>query len=195
MPPPIKRFVKLIEEYQKEGMIVAEVGVGKGDTTVAYLDKVKRNNGKVYAIDYFCGNRGAKERDNYLWNFDNREQGHKFFCDRIKPWRELVTVFWMDRLEALDHIRDKSLDICFIDAGHIYNEVLADIMGYRWKVKDGGILCGHDCESFDEVGKFTEKELNTDYTDGRHCGVIQAVYDCFGRDVELIEDAIWVKRL
>jgi len=68
-------------------------------------------------------------------------------------------------------------------------------MGYRWKVKDGGILCGHDCESFDEVGKFTEKELNTDYTDGRHCGVIQAVYDCFGRDVELIEDAIWVKRL
>ena len=195
MPNPLKGFVRLITENQKEGIVVAEIGVGKGDTTVAYLDIVKKNNGKVFAIDHFCGNRWARERDMFCWNFDNNKQAYDFFNERIKQWRDIVTIFWMDRLDALDYIQAKSLDICFIDAGHTYSEVTADIMGYMVKVKSGGILCGHDCESFDEVGKFTKEELNQDYVNGRHCGVIEAVFDCFGKEVELIEDAVWVKRL
>ena len=197
MPSPLRAFVKLVTEKQKEGIVVAEIGVGKGDTTVAYLDIVKRNNGKVFAIDHFCGNRWARKEDEFSWDYNNREQAYQFFSQRIKPWRDIVTIFWMDRLDALDYIQAKSLDICFIDAGHTYSEVTADIMGYMFKVKSGGILCGHDCESFDEVNKFTEKEMSKDFIKekGLHCGVIQAVFDCFGKEVELIEDAVWVKRL
>ena len=39
---------------------------------------------------------------------------------------------------------DKSLDFVFIDAGHDYTSVKKDIDAWLPKVKDGGIISGHD---------------------------------------------------
>ena len=41
-------------------------------------------------------------------------------------------------------IPDNSLDFCYIDASHDYHDILADIHEYYPKVKEGGVLCGHD---------------------------------------------------
>lgn len=39
---------------------------------------------------------------------------------------------------------DKSLDAVFIDADHEYSSVAQDIDAWRPKIKDGGVLAGHD---------------------------------------------------
>ncbi len=76
-------------------------------------------------------------------------------------------------IEAAKDFEDKSIDVCFIDAGHTYEEVLQDIDAWLPKVKSGGILCGHD------------------YLPKTWMGVVQAVDERFGKPDQVV-DWIWV---
>ena len=71
--------------------------------------------------------------------------------------------FWFKLLsvEAAKKIPDKSQDFVFIDADHRYESVKEDIEAWQPKVREGGILCGHD------------------YVSNRK-GCIQAVDEAFG---------------
>jgi cephalosporin hydroxylase len=60
--------------------------------------------------------------------------------------------------------KDKSLDFVFIDADHKYEGVLADITAWLPKIRDGGIIAGHDYD-WDGVKKavnevFTDKVIS-----------------------------------
>ncbi len=46
--------------------------------------------------------------------------------------------------EMAKHFDDNSLDAVYIDAGHTFEEVQADIVTWLAKVKPGGVLCGDD---------------------------------------------------
>lgn len=46
--------------------------------------------------------------------------------------------------DAKDKIKDNSVDLMFIDAGHSYEEVTKDLINYWPKLKKDGILLGHD---------------------------------------------------
>jgi predicted O-methyltransferase YrrM len=45
-----------------------------------------------------------------------------------------------------DRIADGSVDLVFIDADHSYEAVIKDINKYTPKLREGGILCGHDID-------------------------------------------------
>lgn len=69
-------------------------------------------------------------------------------------------------------ISDDSLDFCYIDANHSYEECKADIERWYPKVKEGGYFCGHDYCDFhkgvkkavDETGwAFSTTELDFMY--------------------------------
>lgn len=68
-------------------------------------------------------------------------------------------------------------------------------------IERGGLICGHDCEKLPPPRQFTEQELETNYVDGMHCGVIQAVWERYGQRSEVRLDygiygtPIWVVRL
>jgi predicted O-methyltransferase YrrM len=49
--------------------------------------------------------------------------------------------------EVVSNYEDESLDFCFIDGSHEYEDVKKDIQAYLKKVKKGGILAGHDYDS------------------------------------------------
>jgi hypothetical protein len=80
--------------------------------------------------------------------------------------------------EAAKQFPDKMFDFVFIDADHSFEAVTLDIAAWRPKIKDGGLLCGHDY-GYDE-------------------GVALAV-DAFvkasGLDLELGGDLTWFIRL
>lgn len=59
---------------------------------------------------------------------------------------------------ASNLMADHSLDFCFLDAGHDYESVRADIESYQNKVRPGGLFCGHDYNgNRDKVGVFGVK--------------------------------------
>ena len=48
--------------------------------------------------------------------------------------------------DVVSSFQDESLDVVFIDLTHTYEEVKQDIILWLPKVKNGGILSGHDYE-------------------------------------------------
>ena len=65
-------------------------------------------------------------------------------------------------LDALQFFKDGELDLVYIDGDHRYEGVLADLNGWKPKLRAGGIMAGHDW-SFKAVQKalvevFKDKE-------------------------------------
>ena len=49
-----------------------------------------------------------------------------------------------DSVAAADRYVDNSLDMVYLDGGHSYEQVLADLNAWYPKVKIGGVISGHD---------------------------------------------------
>jgi hypothetical protein len=62
--------------------------------------------------------------------------------------------------KAILKFPDNSLDFVYIDGDHSYDAVLLDIILWHRKVKDGGILAGHD---YQETRKHGVKKAVDDY--------------------------------
>ena len=79
--------------------------------------------------------------DNYStrsWkNYGDARLKLEMFKNRIH-WHILPSV------EAALLFDDSSLDFAYIDASHGYEDVLLDCIRWWAKIKDGGVLCGHD---------------------------------------------------
>jgi hypothetical protein len=95
----------------------------------------------------------------------------------LKNASSKIKLYLCSSLAASRIFPDKSLDFVFIDAAHDYESVLTDLELWFPKIRDGGIIAGHDyCEHYN--------------------GVIKAVNEFFeGYVVELKSFKIWLVRL
>ena len=210
---PILALTQLINENIKPGFTMAEIGCYDGSTTTSYVEKLKQYAGKVHIVDWFYGNIGATGTHSYVQD----ELVYERFKIIFANYKEQMIIHRGPSHEQILNIPDDSLDLCFIDADHRYDYVYKDIELCLPKVKKGGIICGHDMENInilDEINikkEWLEKdavrceeldipeELAT-YSEF-HLGVIKAVFDFFGKDIETRPDQegqgvpIWIKRL
>jgi len=133
-------FYKEVFDKLPDGAVVAEVGVYLGHS-VAYLATLARESGKditIYAVDTFEGSKEHKLKgvtafyDEFIKNMEGC--GVQGIVVPIKGTSEEVSGL----------IDEKSLDFVFLDAAHDYENVKNDIKMWRNKVKEGGILAGHD---------------------------------------------------
>jgi len=103
-------------------LTMAEVGVRDGRTTFHLLDQ--NPNLTIYAID------------------NNISQ---FYNDTIKKkYEERLIPIQGNSSLMVDKI--PMVDIIFIDADHSYQGCSKDIRAYKSKVKEGGLLTGHDID-------------------------------------------------
>ena len=195
--PPIASLISLIHKNEKNGITVAEIGVFDGSTTHAYADIVKKNNGKIYAIDWFKGNANVAGGV-HGYNEANASVVLDQFKTNLSEYLDIIEIKNGKSQDMIPSIPDASLDICFIDADHGYDNVYSDIKLCIPKVKKGGILCGHDFEGVQFFNEIKDRDLLNSDTCGdpwRHAGVIQAVFDHFGNDIEQAENCVWIKQL
>lgn len=86
-----------------------------------------------------------------------------------------IVLMRMDSIKAAEIIAPKSLDLVFIDCQHEYEGVKKDIQAWLPKVKDGGIISGHDYDpenlyipGLNGVGRAVKEqfgEVNLDHDD------------------------------
>lgn len=125
---------------------VAEVGCWKGRSTIYFADEIKRRlkNVTLYAVDTWRGN--ADEPDmKAMIDAANGDIYPEFIrninrcgvADYIVPMR-------MTSVEGAAQFKDGELSFVFIDAGHSYEDVTADLNAWYPKVKGGSTIAGHD---------------------------------------------------
>jgi len=150
----------------------AEIGVCNGVFTEYMLT---HNPALVlYAVDPFIMYQKQYESGVVQHGFSTQNE----FDEQFKSTKAKLAKF-IDRCvllrtlsaEAVNVIKNNSLDFVFIDGNHLYNYVKADIISYYDKVKNGGILAGHDynpndinhltntCRAVNEV--FTKEDVTT----------------------------------
>jgi len=82
---------------------------------------------------------------------DTKNKVHKF-KERTMHLKDKIFIHSFYSKEYSKKIKDKSLDVVYIDGNHSYESVSEDLELWYEKIKCGGFLCGHDYnENHDSV--------------------------------------------
>jgi hypothetical protein len=179
----VNAFVELVRCNQRMGMLVAEIGVWSGDTFCEWAPIVQSNQGRCVLVDHFMGNPTAVGQHAEC---SSRRDDIADLLKRRASVFSCVTILEGDSASLASSIDDGSLDICFFDADHRYSPFKRNLLAWLPKVKHGGILCGHDCESM----TYDDRLVEVDFCDGKHHGTIKAVNEVFPYHI-LLPDSCW----
>jgi len=136
-------YSEMVKKFDS-GSHFVELGSWKG-RSVVYMAVEIINSGKQIRFDSI--DRWQTEPE---WQMSGDEV-YATFLDNIKPVRSAVNVIRKDSSTAAADYSDGSLDFVFIDADHTYEGVSKDIKAWLPKVKNGGILAGHDYAWFPPI--------------------------------------------
>ena len=146
------------------GGVFVEVGSWKGKS-VSYIAVEIINSGKdikCYAVDTW---NGSKEHQNDISVISNSL--YELFLDNSEPVKNVVVPVRKSSLEAAKDFSDGSIDVVYLDASHEYDDVKDDILAWLPKVKQGGILAGHDY-TWESVKRAVDETLGENSIQ-RHC--------------------------
>lgn len=187
---------KIVQMVQKEKIMIADIGSWKGISKSVEAKCVVDYNGKVFAVDHWEGSEGT-------WLKDEAQSSDIFSIFKrnmitLGVW-DIVHPLVMDSLTASEIFTDGILDLIFIDADHRYECVKKDIAAWLSKLKDGGILCGHDCEGYyseysEEAKKMINEHLADEYIADMKChpGVVKALHEIFQGKYSIMPNSnIW----
>jgi len=191
-----------VEEIAKPGMIVADIGSWVGGSAAVLAKVAQRNEGVVFCIDKWEGSPGT----------ETEEMAKKVDVYQVFRERMIMSGFWstirpmvMYSSSAASIFRDGILDLVFIDADHRHEFVKQDILNWLPKLKDGGILCGHDIfkkySSYEqEIREVIDNSLDRNAIFPKphmciHPGVTRALYEILNDNYTIINaSSIWAMR-
>ena len=167
-------LVYLIKEYNLRKII--EVGVYKSEM-IRWVMKHSCGDfiDEYWEVDSFTvlpregqGYKGGVCQEDW-------DDMHLYACSLMK-WFPQLKIIKASSVRAASIFDDNYFDMIYLDASHIFSDVLSDIKAWHPKIKKGGIFSGHD------------------YNSRRHLGVNEAVHEFFDKDCILgIEKAgVWI---
>ncbi len=130
-------LIHLARQIPTNGTIVELGGeYGRSASQFAYAFKVDGKQGHVYTVDIFPLNHPVVGNLQQAWYNNITEAGFKDYCTSIRGTTLEGAVIW--------HEHKTPIDLLFIDAGHTYEDVWADITAWSDFVKQGGVMAFHD---------------------------------------------------
>jgi hypothetical protein len=152
-------YKEMVEKASDQSHFV-EVGSWKGKSAAFMCVEIinSKKNIKFDCIDIWTGAGEIGEYDNDL--SVKHQTLYEEFLQNMKPVSGYFTPIreWSDKAAVL--YEDESLDFVFIDAGHSYENVLADISAWLPKIKSGGTIAGHDYSHSDGVRRAVNEKIN-----------------------------------
>ena len=188
----------LAESILPDGKVFVEVGSWKGHSASVIASLFNGTNARLWCVDHWQGNEGTrliqKAKDNNIYDI------FEFNLQELGLW-SYITPLKMDSLSGSKEFAGGSIDFLFIDADHRYLPFLADLQAWYPRMRQGSIICGHDCESKysqadPALQERIEKGLTKDFDGIYHCGVVKGLHDYFHDDYEIFSGSrIWHRRV
>ena len=133
----LENLCKDIDENMRNTII--EIGCYRGESTSVFCKYFKR----VICIDpwlkgYDKTDRGSTENGDYIKND---------FINNMKSYKNITIIkkFSYNAINDIEVMLNNTLvDAIYIDAGHQYEDVSADLKNYEKFVKKNGYICGDD---------------------------------------------------
>ena len=122
-PRPSIKAMKIL--FNRRAVRGAEIGVGLGLNAENILQEL--NIEKLYLIDA------------WIW----KPLNYKLVFNKFKGNKKIEVIKYASK-DAIDRIKDDSLDFVYIDANHDFEFVSQDIKMWINKVRKGGVIGGHD---------------------------------------------------
>ena len=146
--PAIKKMKEIFNQRFVKGV---EVGVDRGLNALSILTEL--NIDKLYLVDAWINYKEIEvERPSIKNNYE--------FVLREFENDKRVEIIRAFSINAVKEIVDNSLDFVYIDANHLYEFVYQDINLWFKKVKEGGIIAGHDIFKHSGVLKAVKEFCN-----------------------------------
>ena len=117
-----------------------EVGVLRAEFSNLILKNWKGS--KLYLVDAWRHIGGLVDVNNPDHNGHLDSYGKAFM--NMYPYENRVCIIRELSAEAANLFPDESLDFVYLDAGHDFKSVIADLQAWTPKVKKGGVVSGHD---------------------------------------------------
>ncbi len=129
-----------------------EIGVRRG----LFSESLRRgwNAGTLHLVDRWREEPGYEDMAN-----ERQVEQDKYFEEvRAKFKGKAVNIVKLESSEAAKLYPDGYFDFAYLDADHSYQAVKEDLALWYPKVRNGGIICGHDFvedgDMYDDKGKF-----------------------------------------
>lgn len=84
----------------------------------------------------------------------------KLAIERLRPYKN-CRIDMRTSSEAVLDIKDGSLDFVYIDGDHHFDYVMNDIINWSRKVREGGVVAGHDYYHFRQAGVIPAVDIYT----------------------------------
>lgn len=134
-----------IRSRVKEGAIGAEIGVFAAALSTRLLENSDIN---LIMVDSWTTHGDGQYADSGDFHAtltqDQQDAYFEMSQNRVKFANGRAKIIRKSSVEAAEEVPDSSLDFIFIDADHSYEGCKADIAAWSGKVKDGGLISGHD---------------------------------------------------
>ena len=145
VPRPSILFMK--EYFNQRFVIGAKIGVNKGINSKSILKEL--NVKKLYLIDAWLNYKEIQADRPQKTNFE-------FVLNELKDDKRTEIIRELSK-DAVKFVKNDSLDFVYIDANHLFEFVYQDINLWYPKVKENGIIAGHDVFGHIGVLKAVEK--------------------------------------
>ena len=160
-------LIKELGDNSDKTMI--EIGSFVGESTILFAQSFK----KVIAIDPFLADYDPADPTSYSFEFKNV---YDTYLDRTSSHTNIQTLT-MSSDAAAEILNEDMFDFIYLDGLHTYDGVKTDIINYLPKVKQGGVIGGHD---------YTNQIPHL-------VGVYDAVNEMFGAPDKVFKDNSWIK--
>ncbi len=158
-------YTEMVNHFPSNSHFV-ELGSFFGCSTI-YMAVEIINSGKQIKFD-------SIDKWDFNWNLDNVSVNvYEEYLKNIEPIKHIINPIRGFSKEIVKNYEDSSLDFIFIDADHEYEGIKNDITWWYPKLKQNGIIAGHDyIEAFP--------------------GVIKAVDEFFGKENIIRNGSSWI---
>ena len=142
-------WISHIPEYKT----FVEIGVWKGHSISHLAKRLQdhdRKDVQLYAVDLFDETPSIDGID-FEGDILERNQNkiYKIYQTNVERAgvRDMIKDLKGYSWEVANQFKDNSVDFAFIDAAHDYESVKKDILAWLPKIKEGGIIAGHDYQN------------------------------------------------